>query len=106
MTALVSWCDSPQSWLSGLPVDEVVPMAFSMGQATAATITMLNSGGSFGFSGCTSSVGVDLPDRQAPWQLVGGVPVRPRRHARAYFFPDARPWTPILIEQARSLIAP
>jgi len=32
VTALVSWCDTAQSWLAGLPVDEIVPMAFYMGR--------------------------------------------------------------------------
>lgn len=29
MTALISWCSSPRSWLDGLPVDEIVPMDFA-----------------------------------------------------------------------------
>src|SRR5438309_2329918 len=49
VTALVSWCQTPRSWLTGLPVDEIVPMAFYMGQATPSITTMLQRGGNFAF---------------------------------------------------------
>lgn len=66
ITALVSWCDTAQSWLDGMPVDEIVPMAFYMGQATPAITTMLQRGGQFAFPGCRASIGVQLPPKPMP----------------------------------------
>jgi hypothetical protein len=96
MTALVSWCGAGESWMAGLPVDEIVPMAFSMGQATPATLTMLRRGGAFPFAGCRTSIGLqegDLPARAGNWK-------------RAYFFPGSRSWSPELVSKARKAFLP
>jgi Protein of unknown function (DUF3142) len=87
MTALVSWCESPQSWLAGAPVDEIVPMAFHMGRAEQAVVTMLQRGGQFAFPGCRGSLGLEL----------AGL-LRPRRGERTYFFGQ---WTPTTVQSAR-----
>jgi len=103
ITALVSWCDTSQSWLAGLPVDEVVPMAFFMGQATAATLTMLERGGQFAFPGCRASIGIALGDE------YGRPSARPRNDQRAYFFPlfpGLMPWSPETVKAARKAILP
>jgi hypothetical protein len=57
ITALVSWCGA-NSWLDGLPVDEVVPMTFEMGAAAAATETFIRSGGDFKEPKCAGSIGI------------------------------------------------
>jgi hypothetical protein len=101
VTALVSWCDTAQSWLAGLPVDEIVPMAFSMGQATAATVTMLQRGGQFAFAGCRASMGVGLAA-----DYYGQPSARPRSNQRAYFFPGSTPWSPETVNAARKVILP
>jgi hypothetical protein len=75
ITALVSWC-GPNSWLDRLPVDEVVPMTFEMGAATAATETLLRTGGSFQNPACRGSIGVSLRD----------LPLRPQNFRRTYVF--------------------
>lgn len=100
-TALVSWCDTAQSWLAGLPVDEIVPMAFYMGQATPAIVTMLQRGGQFPFPGCRASLGVHLPPGDGP-----GLLVRPRKGQRAYFFPGSQPWSPDAVSNARRAVLP
>lgn len=97
VTALVSWCQSAQSWLAGAPVDEIVPMAFSMGQATPAVVTLLRRGAQFAFPGCRGSVGV---------QLGGDDAVQPRKGQRAYFFPQWQPWSPEMVSAARHEIVP
>jgi hypothetical protein len=102
ITALVSWCDNTSSWLSDLPVDEVVPMAFSMGQATPATLTMLQMGSQFPFPGCRASIGVEVPIGLT----VLTVPrydsrVRPQKGQRAYFFLGAQKWSPELVSWAQ-----
>ncbi len=97
VTALVSWCDSPQSWLAGLPVDEVVPMAFYMGQASPAVITRLQRGGQFVFPGCRASIGVNLGY---------GEPVRPRKDQRGYLFAQPQSWSPAAVRAAREAFLP
>ena len=78
VTALVSWCQSAQSWLAGAPVDEIVPMAFSMGQATPAVVTLLRRGAQFA-----------LPAAGAASGSSSGAMTRSSREnrQRAYFFP-------------------
>jgi len=89
ITALVSWCDSP-SWIDHLPVDEVVPMAFEMGSATAATETFLGSGAEFRNPLCRSSLGISLRES----------PTRTPAHRRTYVF-SYNDWTSQL---ARSVV--
>jgi Protein of unknown function (DUF3142) len=103
ITALVSWCDSRQSWLAGLPVDEIVPMAFHMGRPTPAIVTMLQRGGQFAFPGCRESIGVELPSdriRRLPG-LSSDPTVRPRNGQRAYFFATLQRWSPEVLSDAR-----
>ncbi len=97
ITALVSWCDINPSWLAGLPVDEIVPMAFDIGATSSGTTELLLKGGAFAVPGCRDSLGVAL-------RIVG--PARPRKNQRAYFFAQPRPWTPELVRTARASILP
>ncbi len=97
ITALVSWCVEDQSWLRGLPVDEIVPMAFYMGQSTPAITTLLDRGGNFGFPGCRKSLGVEMNG-------YGGS-AKPRRNERSYFFSE-KTWTAETVEAARKAIQP
>jgi len=107
MTALVSWCGATESWLSGLPVDEIVPMAFAMGQATPTLVTMLQRGGQFQFAGCRPSIGVELPaDYAIPPRYDYDLLVRPRGGQRAYFFAGAQKWSPELVSRARKAFLP
>ena len=66
MTALISWCSKP-SWLAGLPVDEIVPMAFRMGPGGGAWIQRMEREKGFTFGGCNSSLGVST-DEPLRWQ--------------------------------------
>jgi hypothetical protein len=97
MTALVSWCTVERSWLSGLLVDEIVPMAFYMGQSTPAITMLLQRGGQFSFPACRSSIGVE----------IGGYddPIRPHPAERAYFF-SQKAWTVDSVRAARQAIQP
>jgi hypothetical protein len=97
MTALVSWCETGRSWMSGLPVDEIVPMAFYMGQATPAITSQLAGGGQFGLPECRNSIGTDLEDPRG---------VRPHKTQRAYFFNSFRAWSPELVRAAMERIDP
>jgi hypothetical protein len=81
VTALASWC-TDDIWMQGLPVDEVVPMAYSMGVDNGAIRRRLARQRDFGPSYCRSSIGV-ATDESLPW-----VP----RGRRVYLF-NAKPWT-------------
>ena len=83
MTALASWCEG-DAWLDAppLPVDEVVPMVFSMGTDRAAVLGALRSRGGFRSAACRTSVG---------W-AAGEATAALRGVTRRYVF-NARPWT-------------
>lgn len=53
ITALASWC-TPQSWMAGLPVDEIVPMFFRMGRTRIEP--------PLAFPACQSSAGISLDE--------------------------------------------
>jgi hypothetical protein len=93
ITALASWCGS-ESWLSGLPVDEAVPMFFRMGRDAPA----INGPGWHYLIRellCRSSAGVSTDE---PWpSLESGL--------RIYVF-HPRPWTPVAITNVQRMITP
>lgn len=89
ITALVSWCGA-KSWIDRLPVDEVVPMTFEMGAASAAVETLLRSGGQFENPACRQSIGV----------AAGDLRLRQRKNHRTYVF-AYEDWTTRL---ARSVV--
>lgn len=102
ITALVSWCGSAQSWLAGLPVDEMVPMGFSMGRSAPAVMTMFQRGGHLEYPACRASLGVELPSE---WNNPNSG-VRPHQGQRAYFFPGVHQWSPELVAEAEKSILP
>lgn len=81
MTALASWCVN-KGWLSGLPVDEAVPMAFRMGADDRAIRGFLAAGKDLGEPLCRRSYGFSL-DEHFPAKL------QPNR--RLYLFKNG-PW--------------
>jgi hypothetical protein len=76
MTALVSWCSGEGGWLSGLPVDEAVPMYFRLGKHM----------GRWGVREplCMGSLGLSTDEP--------GVAPEIQNTARVYLFAP-RPWT-------------
>jgi hypothetical protein len=82
MTALASWC-LDDDWISGLPVDEAVPMLYRMGPDASAITAYLRGGGELGPVSSRNSVGLSL-DAQ-----VAGLPAAGKR---VYLF-SPRPWT-------------
>ena len=81
ITALASWCDAG-SWMKGLPVDEIVPLAFRLGQAEQSVQSRLSRGEGFGFAGCRASIGVESEGWRPPIA----------RGQRVYVFPFYRGW--------------
>lgn len=81
ITALASWCFD-DDWISGLPIDEAVPMLFRMGAGTGEIVARLNSGRDFRTAVCRESLGVSTDE---PWtSLPTG--------RRLYVFQPS-PWT-------------
>jgi hypothetical protein len=63
-------------------VDEVVPMAFEMGDAAPAVHTILRSGGQLENAACRTSIGLALNDLS-----LNDLSLRSSRHRRIYLFP-------------------
>jgi len=85
MTSLLSWCAaSPGSgnWLSGLPIDEAVPMFFRLGGN--ARLGDSKSGYPLREEHCRGSFGISTDEN---WPTLDP-------HARIYLFAP-RPWTPL-----------
>ncbi len=93
ITALVSWCGAPQSWINSLPVDEVVPMAFEMGSGAPAAETLLRSGGHFSNPRCQTAIGVSTQ----------GLALTRGAYTRRYIFPYGE-WTETLVRSVLTTI--
>ena len=64
ITALSSWCIGDR-WMSGLPIDEAVPMLFRMGVGQSDVMNWMRSGHDFREGACRSSLGISLDERWA-----------------------------------------
>ena len=76
MTALMSWCSSPDGWLRGLPVDAAVPMYFQLGKHTG--------GWEIREPLCTGNIGLSTDEPDAGPRISNGT--------TTYVF-SPRPWT-------------
>jgi hypothetical protein len=88
ISALASWCFG-DPWISGLPIDDAVPMLFEMGADGPSIRRALERGLDFRLPLCRSSVG--LSTRELPGRLP------PER--RLWLF-HARPWTEAAFAEA------
>ena len=93
MTALASWC-LDDDWVSGLPVDEVVPMLYRMGPDASDITAYLRNGGKFGPAMSRNSVGLSL-DAQVAGLAAG---------KRVYLF-SPHPWTADSVRDAVEQVA-
>ncbi len=93
ITAPASWCIGDR-WIRDLPVNEVVPLLFSMGSEEALLRSYFSSTGTFPEPLCRGSLGISTSD----WWPN---PVRSR--TRVYVF-DQAPWTRQAVEDVRSRI--
>ncbi len=66
ITALASWCLG-DDWLSGLPIDEAVPMLFRMGAGTNEVTTLIQGGRDFRQPACRDSLGISTDE---PWKAL------------------------------------
>jgi hypothetical protein len=86
VTALVSWC-GPHSWLHSLPIDEAVPMEFSMGGPRALALTGARPHYQITEPLCRTSLGLSTDE---PWPASFST-LNPS--TRVYLFAP-RPWRP------------
>jgi Protein of unknown function (DUF3142) len=87
ITALASWCIG-DNWLSGLPIDEAVPMLFDMGIDSRSVKNYLQSGQDFQAPLCRHSNGVSTNE------TVAGL----HTSRRFYVFSPKR-WSPSVLKQ-------
>ena len=81
ITALASWC-MYDDWISGLPVDEAVPMLFRLGVEDAGARGFLRSGKDFRAARSRFSMGISTDEP----------PPRSPGNRRIYVF-NPKPWT-------------
>ena len=93
MTALASWC-LDDDWVTGLPVDEVVPMLYRMGPDARDITAYLRDGGEFAPALSRNSVGLSL-DAQVAGLAAG---------KRVYLF-SPHPWTAEAVRDAMRQVA-
>lgn len=91
ITALASWCAGDR-WMSGLPVDEAVPMLFQMGPLHAPYVRIAASPAAAA-PACRSAVGTSLDE-----------PLRMRADGRRVYVFNPGPWTPAAIARAREVV--
>lgn len=102
ITALVSWC-ACDNWMKKLPVDESVPMFFSMGPETHNVLADVDMGRRFMDTRCDRSLGISLDE-----PAVNSIVVPHALHhnlkepIRVYVF-SKRKWRPDSIHRAIQL---
>lgn len=94
ITALGSWCLG-DDWLTGLPIDEAVPMLFRMGVDRENILHALAAGDDFREPLCRTSVGLSTDE---PWPDI-----HPGR--RVYVF-NSHSWTKASFEAVQRRLTP
>jgi hypothetical protein len=97
MTALASWCLGDQ-WLTDVPVDEVVPMLFSMGAGKREAFDYIASSRRHDLSYFQKCVGLSINDRESLGLLAKQTTIN---ESRVYFF-SGKPWSPASVQKAQS----
>ncbi|HEV7859422.1 MAG TPA: hypothetical protein VGO91_12455 [Pyrinomonadaceae bacterium] len=83
ITALASWC-THDDWLTGLPVDEAVPMLFRMGLDQRQVVSYLATGAEFRQALCRDSAGI------ATDETLLALP-----SARRFYVFSTQDWSPV-----------
>jgi hypothetical protein len=102
ITALASWCMC-DNWMQRLPIDESVPMFFSMGPETHNVLADVELGRRFGDRRCDLSLGLSLDE---PGVNAVALPAARRRNLeqpiRLYIF-SSKKWSGKSIQRALQL---
>jgi hypothetical protein len=85
MTALASWC-MYDGWIAGLPIDEAVPMMFSMGPGNHETFRSVAAANAWPVAACRTSLGVSTAE-----------PLAHERDGRRVYAFHNRAWNPTAV---------
>lgn len=101
ITALASWC-LYDNWIKNLPVDETVPMMFSLGAERKKVLARFERGDDFLVSGCCNSLGLSLNDSEVNTLMI---PVTKKRTipVRIYVFTRSA-WTREKVKALQSMV--
>jgi hypothetical protein len=101
ITALASWC-LYDNWIKDLPVDETVPMMFSLGDERQKILLYFRSGHGFLQKSCCQTLGLSLEDMEMN-QLM--IPLARNRKipVRVYLF-TRNAWTAKKISAAQTML--
>jgi len=92
ITALASWCYW-DDWISGLPIDEAIPMLFRMGVDSSSVRRSLEAKTEFKAAPALHSIGIST-DESLPWIPSG---------RRVYIF-SPKPWTQESLQKALTVL--
>ena len=92
MTALSSWC-LYDYWLADLPVDEIVPMLFSLGADEQKILLLLTRGQDFAADRCKQAIGVSIGGPVMTLAERSSTVAHLFINRRVYVFSTAK-WTP------------
>ncbi len=101
ITALASWCVF-DNWISDLPVDEEVPMMFSLGGERKKILLYFRQGNDFRVPKCFRSLGISIDDPEVNQVMI---PLIKRRKIPVHVFVFSRTaWNAKKIQSVRSLL--
>lgn len=101
ITALASWCLF-DSWIKDLPVDETIPMMFSLGQEREKILYYFKTHKSFLFEGCCKSLGISIEDAEVNGIMIPLVKER-KIPVRIFVFSKTA-WNEKKIQSVRNLL--
>ncbi len=99
ITALASWCMC-DTWMQKLPVDESVPMFFSMGRDTNRVLADTAANRKFGDRRCDKALGLSLDEAKVNAIAVPAARERALGQPIRFYIFSSRTWTSDLIKQA------
>ena len=101
ITALASWCLF-DNWIKDLPIDEAVPMMFSLGRERDKVLRYFRQGRGFIDPRARQSLGLSLEDTPVNELMIPIVRKR-KIPVRVYVF-TRTPWTELKIQTARTML--
>lgn len=101
ITALASWCLF-DNWIKDLPVDETVPMMFSLGQDRQKILLYFRTHDDFLVPGCCKSLGISLEDKEVNDLMIPPT-IRRKIPLRVYVFTRSA-WTDKKIQAVHTML--
>ena len=102
ITVLASWCLF-DNWIKDLPVDETVPMMFSLGRDRQKVLQYFGSHADFLVNGCCRSLGLSLEEQDVNQLMIPQA--RQRKIPVRIFVFTKSAWNDKKIETVRSMLS-